>query len=107
MEEGNVNLPSAEAILRQVLYGNNYFRKEYGKASAEYMLPDCFGFPASLPGVLAHRGVKGFSTQKLSSGWPRTRRSSAGRIRPNRPPKASPSTWASGKARMERPSWRR
>jgi len=33
------------------------------------MLPDCFGFPASLPSILAHVGIKGFSTQKLSSGW--------------------------------------
>ena len=69
MEEGDVNMPNAEAIIRQVLYGNTYFRREYGKASAEYMLPDCFGFPASLPSILAHSGVKGFSTQKLSSGW--------------------------------------
>lgn len=69
MEEGDVNLPSAESIIRQVLYGNTYFRKEFGKASAEYMLPDCFGFPASLPSILAHAGVKGFSTQKLSSIW--------------------------------------
>src|ERR1039457_6612482 len=69
MEEGDVNLPSAEAIVRQVLYGNTYFRQEFGKASAEFMLPDCFGFPASLPSILAHAGVKGFSTQKLSSGW--------------------------------------
>src|SRR5579862_5825790 len=65
MEEGDVNTPSAETIIRQVLYGNNWFRKELGKASAEYMLPDCFGFPASLPTILAHAGVKGFSTQKL------------------------------------------
>ena len=65
MEEGDVNAPSAEAIIRQVLYGNNWFRHEFGKASAEYMLPDCFGFPASLPTILAHSGVKGFSTQKL------------------------------------------
>ena len=69
VEEGDVNLPSAEAIIRQILYGNNYYRKEFGKASAEYMLPDCFGFPASLPSILAHAGVKGFSTQKLSSAW--------------------------------------
>ncbi len=65
MEEGDVNAPSAEGIIRQVLYGNNWFRKELGKASAEFMLPDCFGFPASLPTILAHSGVKGFSTQKL------------------------------------------
>jgi alpha-mannosidase len=65
MEEGDVNTPSAETIIRQILYGNEWFRKELGKASAEYMLPDCFGFPASLPTILAHSGVKGFSTQKL------------------------------------------
>ena len=69
MEEGDVNLPSAESIMRQVLYGNTYFRKDFGKASAEYMLPDCFGFPASLPTILAHAGVKGFSTQKLNAAW--------------------------------------
>jgi alpha-mannosidase len=69
VEEGDVNLPSAESIIRQVLYGNTYFRNEFGKASAEYMLPDCFGFPASLPTILAHAGVKGFSTQKLSAAW--------------------------------------
>jgi alpha-mannosidase len=65
VEEGDVNAPGAEGIIRQILYGNNWFRKELGKTSAEYMLPDCFGFPASLPSILAHAGVKGFSTQKL------------------------------------------
>lgn len=69
VEEGDVNLPSAEAIFRQVLYGNDYYRKDFGKASNEYMIPDCFGFPASLPAILAHAGVKGFSTQKLNSEW--------------------------------------
>src|SRR5918996_5076194 len=66
MEEGDVNSPSAESIFRQILYGNNWFRKEFGIASDEYMLPDCFGFPASLPSILAHAGIKGFSTQKLT-----------------------------------------
>src|SRR5205807_2536637 len=69
MEEGDVNSPNAESIIRQILYGNNWFRREFGMASDEYMLPDCFGFPASLPSILAHAGIKGFSTQKLSSGW--------------------------------------
>ncbi|MFY9728154.1 MAG: glycoside hydrolase family 38 C-terminal domain-containing protein [Bryobacteraceae bacterium] len=68
VEEGDVNAPSAEGIVRQILYGNIWFRKELGKASAEYMLPDCFGFPASLPSILAHAGIKGFSTQKLEWG---------------------------------------
>lgn len=68
MEEGDVNSPSAESIIRQILYGGGYFRREFGRTSAEYMLPDCFGFPASLPSILAHLGIKGFSTQKLEWG---------------------------------------
>jgi alpha-mannosidase len=69
MEENDVNSPSAESIIRQVLYGTQYFKREFGKTSAEYMLPDCFGFPASLPSILNHAGIKYFSTQKLSSSW--------------------------------------
>jgi alpha-mannosidase len=68
MEEGDANMPSGEALIRQVLYGNEFFRKEFGEASAEFMLPDCFGFQASLPSILAHCGIKGFSTQKLTWG---------------------------------------
>src|SRR6202021_1572531 len=65
MEEGDVNTPSAETIIRQILCGNVWFGKDFAKEPAEYMLPDCFGFPSSLPTILAHSGVKGFSTQKL------------------------------------------
>lgn len=68
VDENDVNAPAAESILRHVLYGNDYFRHEFGKASEEYMLPDCFGFPASLPSILTHAGLKGFSTQKLTWG---------------------------------------
>jgi alpha-mannosidase len=70
VEEGDVNLPSAEGIFRQILYGNEYFRHEFGKASNEFMLPDSFGFPASLPTILAHAGLVGFSTQKIGGRWP-------------------------------------
>jgi alpha-mannosidase len=58
VEENDVNSPSAESIIRQVLYGTQYFKREFGKTSAEYMLPDCFGFPASLPSILLHAGIK-------------------------------------------------
>ncbi|HOW84393.1 MAG TPA: glycoside hydrolase family 38 C-terminal domain-containing protein [Candidatus Aminicenantes bacterium] len=68
MEENDVNSPSAESTIRQILYGARWFRAEFGRTSAEYMLPDCFGFPASLPSILAHCGILGFSTQKLSWG---------------------------------------
>jgi alpha-mannosidase len=66
VDENDSNMPSAESLVRHVLYGNRFFRREFGVASDEYMLPDCFGFPASLPSVLAHCGVRGFSTQKLT-----------------------------------------
>lgn len=66
VDENDANVPSAESLIRHVLYGNKYFRGKFGKASEEYMLPDCFGFPAALPSVLAHCGIKGFSTQKLT-----------------------------------------
>jgi len=68
MEESDVNSPSAESLIRQVLYGSAYFRHDLGRTSAEYMLPDCFGFPASLPSILHHMGIRGFSTQKLTWG---------------------------------------
>ncbi|HKQ48268.1 MAG TPA: glycoside hydrolase family 38 C-terminal domain-containing protein [Phycisphaerae bacterium] len=68
VDEGDVNVPSAEATIRQVLYGNEYFRREFGKESIDFMLPDCFGFPASMPSIWAHCGLKGFSTQKLTWG---------------------------------------
>ena len=68
MEESDVNSPSAESIVRQVLYGSQWFRRELGTTSAEVMLPDSFGFPGSLPSILAHMGIRGFSTQKLTWG---------------------------------------
>jgi alpha-mannosidase len=68
VDEGDVNVPSPESIIRQVLYGNRFMEREFGKISQDYMLPDCFGFPASVPSAWAHAGLKGFSTQKLTWG---------------------------------------
>jgi len=64
--ENDVLIPSTESMVRQILMGDQYFRKEFGKESREFMLPDCFGFPYSLPSVLNHCGIRGFSTQKLT-----------------------------------------
>jgi alpha-mannosidase len=66
MDEGEVNSSSPESVIRQILYGNEYFRNEFGKESVDYMLPDCFGFVANLPTVLHYAGLIGFSTQKLT-----------------------------------------
>ena len=66
VEEGEVNMSSSEALIRQVLYGNRFFKQEFGKTSVDYMLPDCFGFLANLPSIWSHCGLIGFSTQKLT-----------------------------------------
>nr|WP_321408439.1 glycoside hydrolase family 38 C-terminal domain-containing protein [uncultured Carboxylicivirga sp.] len=66
VDEGEVNVSSSESLIRQVLYGNQYFKNEFGVVSADYMLPDCFGFLANLPSIWNHCGLLGFSTQKLT-----------------------------------------
>ena len=68
VDEGDANVPSLESMARHFLYGNHFFQREFGKHSDEFMLPDCFGFPASLPTILAHGGIKGFSTAKADLG---------------------------------------
>ena len=68
VDECDANVPSAESLIRQTLYGNHFFRREFGVASQEFMLPDCFGFPYALPTILSHCGIKAFSTQKLTWG---------------------------------------
>lgn len=64
-ESGDVNIPSPEAIFRNILYGTSYFREKFGKRSEDIYLPDCFGFGRALPSVAAHANLKGFTTQKL------------------------------------------
>ena len=68
VDAGDVNIPSPESLIRHVLYGNGFFRQEFGKTSADIYLPDCFGFGWALPTVAAHCGLRGFSTQKLTWG---------------------------------------
>ena len=67
-DAGDVNIPSPEALMRQTLYGNGFWREEFGKTSVDIFLPDCFGFGYALPSIAAHCGLKGFSTQKLTWG---------------------------------------
>lgn len=68
VDAGDMNVPAPESIIRHILYGNGYFRKEFGKTSTDIFLPDCFGFGYVLPTVAAHCGLKGFSSQKLTWG---------------------------------------
>ncbi len=67
-ENGDVNVPSPEALFRNILIGNNYFEKNFGKRSCDIFLPDCFGFGYALPSIMHHANLKGFTTQKLTWG---------------------------------------
>lgn len=67
-ENGDVNVPSPEALFRNILLGNRFFDKNFGKRSLDIFLPDCFGFGYALPSVMHHANLKGFTTQKLSWG---------------------------------------
>jgi alpha-mannosidase len=64
------NMPSPESLFRQALYGQRFYREEFKKVSRDIYLPDCFGFPFSLPSIAAHSGLISFSTQKLTWGRP-------------------------------------
>ncbi len=65
LDAPDTNLPSPESLIRHVLYGNGYFENKFGQRCIDVFLPDCFGFPWSLPTVAAHCGLEGFSSQKL------------------------------------------
>lgn len=67
-ENGDVNVPSPEALFRNILIGNEYFYKNFGKRSCDIFLPDCFGFGYALPSIMRHANLKGFTTQKLTWG---------------------------------------
>ncbi len=64
----DVNIPAPESLMRDVLYGNGWFAREFDKRSVDVFLPDCFGFGYALPSVMAHCGLTGFSSQKLTWG---------------------------------------
>ena len=60
------NMPSAESFIRNILQGQELYKREFGVRSTDIFLPDCFGFGYTLPSLAAHCGLIGFSTQKLS-----------------------------------------
>ena len=64
-DANDTNIPSMESFTRNILYGQHFYRQEFGVEGTDIFLPDCFGFGWTLPTVAAHSGLIGFSTQKL------------------------------------------
>ncbi|MBD1884506.1 alpha-mannosidase [Microcoleus vaginatus] len=63
--EPDLNLISAESMVRQVLYGQRYAKEKFGELMRVAWLPDTFGFGWQLPQILRQGGVDYFVTQKL------------------------------------------
>ncbi|MEG4458599.1 alpha-mannosidase [Microcoleus sp. N9_A1] len=63
--EPDLNLISAESMVRQVFYGQRYAKEKFGELMRVAWLPDTFGFGWQLPQILRDGGVDYFVTQKL------------------------------------------
>ncbi len=65
--EPDCNLSSGESLVRQLIKGKEFIRKEFGVESKILWLPDVFGYSAALPQILKKAGVDKFVTSKI--GW--------------------------------------
>ncbi len=50
--EPDTNLPSGESLVRQLMYGKRFFKREFDIDSKVLWLPDVFGYSASLPQLM-------------------------------------------------------
>lgn len=62
--EPDGNISCGEALVRQILYGRQFFKNELGCESSVCWMPDVFGVCASLPQILVQSGYKLFYTNK-------------------------------------------
>ncbi len=65
--EADCNIPSGEALVRQLLYGQRFLMREFGAPSQVLWLPDVFGYSWALPQLLKKAGIDYFYTAKI--GW--------------------------------------
>ena len=63
--EPDTNMSSGEALVRQVLYGKEFYKKEFNTDSDVLWLPDTFGYTAALPQILKSCNVRYLVTQKI------------------------------------------
>ena len=71
--EPDCNIPAAESLARQLLYGQQYFRRTFGRTIRNAWLPDVFGNSWILPQILKKGGVDFFVSNKMST-WNDTNR---------------------------------
>lgn len=71
--EPDCNVPSAESLIRQCLYGQQTYKRMFGKRVNNAWLPDVFGNSWILPQILKKCGVEYFVSNKMST-WNDTNR---------------------------------
>ncbi len=71
--EPDCNIPSAESLIRQCLYGQQTYKRMFGKTVNNAWLPDVFGNSWILPQILKKSGVDYFVSNKMST-WNDTNR---------------------------------
>lgn len=64
--EPDLNIPSGESLVRQLLYGMQFYSEEFGRRPRIEWLPDTFGYCASLPQLLRKAGLDYFMTTKMN-----------------------------------------
>lgn len=64
--EPDLNIPSGESLVRQLLYGMKFYKEEFGQQPRIEWLPDTFGYCASLPQLLRKAGLDTFMTTKMN-----------------------------------------
>jgi alpha-mannosidase len=57
--ENDANMPSGEALIRQMVFGQRYFETRFGKRCEVAWLPDSFGLTGALPQLIRGAGEFG------------------------------------------------
>ena len=63
--EPETNLVCGESLIRQLIYGQEYYQDKFGKMTKVAWLPDSFGFTWQLPQIMQQCGIEYFVTGKL------------------------------------------
>ena len=64
--EADCNIASGEALVRQFVHGQRFFKEEFGVDNSILWLPDVFGYSAALPQIMQKCGLPYFMTTKIS-----------------------------------------
>jgi len=72
--EADGRIPSGEAWVRQRLYGQLFYARNFSRLANVAWFPDSFGYASNLPQIFAKSGASGFFTAKLvpnkETKWP-------------------------------------